>query len=96
MGSTAQFSPDFIQEIQHKHDKAIIALEQQFDANGEIIQATVMFGTGGFLTLIPLLIEHRESITAILQLIGMFADGQVTLIDILEAVKKLASDKTSA
>ena len=36
MGHTAQFSPEFIKEIQNKHDKAIIALEQKFNADGEV------------------------------------------------------------
>lgn len=95
MGNTAQFSPEFIREIQNNHDKAIIALEQQFDANGEILQATRMFGTGGLLQLIPILIEHRESITIILQLIGLFTGGQITLTDVFEAIEKLISDKDS-
>ena len=95
MGGTAQLSHEFIKEIQNKHDKAIIALEQQFDPNGEVIAATAMFGTGGFLALIPMLIEHRQSITLIMRLISLFNSGQITLTDIIEAVKKLASDEIS-
>ena len=95
MGKTAQFSPEFIREIQNKHDKAIIALEQQFNANGEVMPATAMFGTGGFLSLIPILIEHRDTITLIMELINLFTNGEATLADIIEAVKKLVSDRVS-
>ena len=95
MGKTAQFSPEFIKELQTKHDEAIIALEQAFDPNGEVLQATVMFGTGGFLKLIPELIRYREQITAVIELVGLFTSGQITLSDVIEAVKKLASEKVS-
>ena len=95
MGNTAQFSHEFIKEIHRDHDKAIIALEQAFDSDGEVLPATRIFGTGGLLKLIPELIKHRESITLIMQLISLFTSGEITLTDIIEAVKKLASEKTN-
>ena len=73
MGNTAQFSPEFIQEIQVNHGRAIIALEQSFNCDGEVMMQNRVFGNGAFLRLLPWLATNRELVEQLIELFMKFS-----------------------
>ena len=82
MSQTPQFSLEFIREIQENHSAALIALEQSFDCDGEVLMQTRVFGTGAFLRLLPWLIENRALVEQLIELFMEFNNGSTQPKDI--------------
>ena len=87
MGQTAQFSYQFIKEIQENHSAAIVALEQAFDNNGEVLMQTRDFGTGALLKILPWLIKNREPVEQIIELFMKFNNGSFQIKDVTQLLE---------
>lgn len=82
MGRTAQFDPEFIKEIQEDHSAALVALEQSFDGNGEVLMQSRVFGTGASLKLLPWLAANRELVEQLIELFMKFNNGTFQIKDV--------------
>jgi len=73
--------PHFIEELRENHSAALVALEQSFGSDGEVMMQTSAFGNGAFLRLLPWLIENRELVEQLIELFMKFNNGTFQIKD---------------